>query len=119
MSRLSRVILRVADMDRALAFWRDSVGLDPVFESETFTFLDSGGVQVVLNQVDSPPVPGLTEIVFESADVGADFEAMRARGVPFEVELRPVTSDGGRELLAAHFYDPDGNLASLTGWVQR
>ncbi len=119
MSRLSRVILRVADMERSVSFWRDAVGLQPVFESETFTFLDAGGTQVVLNRVDAPSEPGLTEVVFESERVAAEFEAMRGRGVPFEVELRTVTSDDERDLLAAHFYDPDGNLASLTGWVQR
>lgn len=119
MSRLGRVILRVEDMERSIGFWRDAVGLQPVFESETFTFLDAGGVQVVLNRVGSPPNPGLTEVVFESDDVAAEFEAMRSRGVPFEVELRTVTSDDERDLLAAHFYDPDGNLASLTGWVRR
>lgn len=118
MSRLGRVILRVADMERSVGFWRDAVGLQSVFESETFTFLDAGGIQLVLNQVDSVPAPGLTEVVFESDDVAVEFGAMRGRGVPFEVELRPVTSDGERELLAAHFYDPDGNLASLTGWVR-
>jgi hypothetical protein len=42
---------------------------------------------------------------------------MATRGVPFEVELRPVSTDGERQLLAAHFRDPDGNLASLTGWA--
>lgn len=117
MSRLSRVILRVEDMGRAIAFWRDAVGLAPVFESEDFTFLNAGEAQVVLNRVDSPPEPGMTEVVLESDDVAAEYSAMRARGVPFEVDLRAVTSDGDRDLLAAHFHDPDGNLASLTGWV--
>lgn len=28
-----------------------------------------------------------------------------------------VASDGGRDLFAAHFYDPDGHLVSLSGWV--
>jgi hypothetical protein len=42
---------------------------------------------------------------------------MTAGGVPFEVEPRPVTSDGERTLLAAHFRDPDGHLVSVTGWV--
>ena len=94
-----------------------SVGLEVVFRSEAFGFLEAGSCQVVLNQVADPPVPGATELVFEVEDVSATYEGMAGRGVPFEVELRPVTSDGERDLLAAHFRDPDGNLASLTGWV--
>ena len=117
--RLARVILRVTDMRRALDFWSGMVGLDVLFESPAFSFLEAGGCQVVLNQVDAPESPGQTELVLEVDDVEAAHREMTGRGVPFEVGLRPVTSDGDRDLLAAHFRDPDGNLASLTGWVGR
>ena len=60
-----------------------------------------------------------TEIVMEFDDVRAAYEELSGRGVPFEIELRPVTSDGERDLLAAHFRDPDGHVASVTGWVTR
>lgn len=116
--QLRRVILRVSDMDEALAFWGERVGLDVVFRSPAFSFLDAGGTEVVLNAVSDVPPPGLTELVLEVDDVRAGHAALAARGVPFEVDLRPVTSDGGRELLASHFRDLDGNLASLTGWVE-
>jgi hypothetical protein len=55
----------------------------------------------------------------EFDDVRAAYEELSGRGVPFEIELRPVTSDGERDLLAAHFRDPDGHVASVTGWVTR
>ena len=116
---LARIILRVAEMDRSVRFWAESVGLPVIFQSEAFTFLDAGSCQVVLNQVSDPPGPGATELVLEVEDVSAAYRELAGRGVPFEVELRPVTSDGERDLLAAHFEDPDGNLASLTGWVAR
>jgi hypothetical protein len=55
--------------------------------------------------------------VIEVDDVAAAYGSMKERGVPFEVEPRPVTSDGQRTLLAAHFRDPDGHATSVTGWV--
>ncbi len=55
--------------------------------------------------------------MLEVNDVHASYDKLAARGVPFEVELRVVTTDGSHDLLAAHFRDPDGHLASLTGWV--
>jgi catechol 2,3-dioxygenase-like lactoylglutathione lyase family enzyme len=60
----------------------------------------------------------LTEIVFEVDDVVASHSEMSAKGVPFEVEPRTVTSDGARDLLATHFRDPDGHVASITAWVE-
>ncbi len=44
---------------------------------------------------------------------------MSARGVPFRTPPRAVTGDATRELWAADFRDPDGHLASVTGWVTK
>lgn len=116
--RLQRVILRVTDMERSVAFWSGEFGLDVTFSGGSFTFLDGGGTQLVLNEVDAlPDDTSQTEIVFEVEDVIATHAEMSDRGVTFEVELRAVTSNGGQDLLAAHFLDPDGHLSSLTGWV--
>lgn len=117
--RLARIILRVSDLDSSVGFWAETVGLVPVGRGGVFAFLEGGGVQLALNEVeDRPEDASLTELVFEIDDVRGSFAEMSDRGVPFEVELRPVTSDGSRELLAAHFRDPDGHLASVTGWVE-
>lgn len=116
--RIGQIILRVADLDESVAFWTEKVGLGLAMRSGTFAFLDAGDIQVTLNQVnDRPPDESLTEVVLEVDDVTASYTELADHGVPFEVELRPVTSDGERELLAAHFHDPDGHLASVVGWV--
>ena len=77
----------------------------------------------MLNQVAvAAPSSGLaafTEIVFESPDVMAAYNAMKARGVEFKVVPRIVTTDGTRDLLASDFRDPDGHVLSITGWVPR
>jgi hypothetical protein len=64
-----------------------------------------------------PDDSSLTEIVLGADDVRASYDELADRGVAFEIELRPVTSDGNHELWAAHFRDPDGHLASITGWI--
>lgn len=116
----ARVILRVTDLERSVAFWTEKIGLALLFEAGDFAFLDAGGVQLVLNRASGAPGEvSQTELVFEVEDVAGRFLELQARSVPFEVALRPVTSDGDRDLLAAHFRDPDGHLASVTGWVGR
>ena len=116
--RIGQIILRVSDLDEAVRFWTETVGLTLTLMAGAFAFLDAGDVRITLNQVDDRPVDdSLTEIVFEVDDIHAEHRALLERGVPFEVDLRPVTSDGERELLAAHFRDPDGHFASVVGWV--
>lgn len=116
--RIGRLILRVSDLDRSVEFWSELVGLEVSDRAGSFAFLDGGGVQLALNQVsDAPKDVSLTEVVLESDDVRASYDDLAARGVPLDVALRPVMSDGSRQLLAAHFRDPDGHLCSVTGWA--
>lgn len=118
--RLARIILRVSDIERSTAFWSGPVGLAVVGGGGPFRFLDGGGVQIALNQVDNlGGDDSLTEIVFEVDDIRSTYSEMLARGVRFEVEPRAVMPDDGRDLWATHFRDPDGHLASVTGWVSR
>ena len=121
---LSSVILRVVDIDRALAFWRDGVGLPVQAAGGPFAVLGAGPVAIVLNRADrAAPDPAdglsaLTEVVLEVPDVRAAHAEMSARGVPFRTPPRAVTRQGDRELWACDFRDPDGHLASITGWVR-
>jgi len=123
--RISNVILRVADMDRSLAFYRDRLGLVPRFVSAEFSGFDTGAATLMLNRPAQLPaaasagLAAFSEVVLEAEDVQAAHAALRARGVDFRVDLRVVTSDASRELMAADFRDPDGHLLSLTGWVSK
>lgn len=114
--RVSRIILRVANMERSRAFWVDAVGLTVKGSAGDFIFLDGGPIDLILSRDDADPGHSLTEVVLETDDVMAAYETLRQRGVEFMVEPRAVMSEGGRDLLAAHFRDPDGHLASITGW---
>jgi len=116
---VSTVILRTSDLDRAVGFWSEKVGLALLGRHEAFAFLDAGSVQLALNQIDHEIEDhSMTEVVLEVEDVSAAYHVLSKRGVPFEIEPRTVTSDGVRTLLAAHFYDPDGHAGSITGWVE-
>lgn len=116
--KVSNVILRTNDLERALHFWVGTVGLPLIGRHEAFAFLDGGSVQIALNQVGDPiEDPSMTEVVFEVDDIMEAHAALLERGVDFEVEPREVMGDGTRSLYAAHFHDPDGHAASITGWV--
>jgi catechol 2,3-dioxygenase-like lactoylglutathione lyase family enzyme len=123
--RASRVILRVSDLDRSTAFYRDRVGLKLQSLNEEFAVFDAGGMILMLEHLPKPPsspsagLAAFTEIVLESADVLATHTAMQARGVPFKREPRAVTSDDTRVMYAADFRDPDGHVLSIAGWVPR
>lgn len=120
-SKISNIILRVRDLERSLAFYRDQLGMTVLGASQAFAFLDGGGVTLALNaigeEIEANP-PGLVEVVFEVDDVDASHNALTGVGVQFRLAPRVVMSSEGRDLLAADFRDPDGNVLSITGWRQ-
>ena len=116
--KVSTVILRTSDLDRAVEFWSERVGLALLGRHEAFAFLDGVSVQLALNEVDRQiDDQSATEVVLEVDDIFATHRELSDRGVPFEIDPRVVTTDGTRTMMAAHFYDPDGHAGSLTGWV--
>ena len=121
----ARVILRVSDLDRSTAFYRDRVGLKLQSLNEEFAVFDAGGMILMLEHLPKPPsspsagLAAFTEIVLESADVLGTHAAMQARGVQFKREPRVVTSDAARVMYATDFRDPDGHVLSIAGWESR
>jgi catechol 2,3-dioxygenase-like lactoylglutathione lyase family enzyme len=126
--RIARVVetaLYVDDLDRAVAFYRDALGLRPMDGSQRLTAMDAGGSTLLLlfrrgaTNVGHafpggriPPHDGAGPIHVALAIALEDFEAWEARlaehGV--EVESRVNWSRGGRSL---YFRDPDGHSVEL------
>jgi len=121
----NRIILRVTDLEKSVAFYKDLVGLPLQSVNGEFAVLGTGGAVVMLHQLmlKSPaPSTGLaafTEVVLESPDVLASYRALKARGVAFRIEPTVATTDGTRDLYVADFRDPDGHVLSISGWVAR
>ena len=114
LSRVGFIMLGVSDVQAALPFYRDALGLTVKWAMEDLVFLDAGGVTLVLRpapRTAAAPDGMRTEIVFEVEDIDAAHRSLVARGVTFRVEPRVVTP--GK--LAADFRDPDGHVFSIFG----
>lgn len=108
MIAVSMITLRVSDMDRALRFYRDQVGLTLRHVDGTFHEFDTGGAQLALDTGGAAGAGGAAEVYLEVADLAA----MRA-----ELERRGIAFAGPTEVYAygqlARFADPDGHRLLL------
>ena len=114
LTQVSVVMLGVRDVARALAFYRDKLGLQVQRESPGFAFLNAGGVTLCLSEPAAKvrgQVAGAGEVVFSVEDVTAAYQALQAKGVQFTHEPRNITPT----TRVANFDDPDGNHLSLYG----
>jgi predicted enzyme related to lactoylglutathione lyase len=107
----------VRDFARALAFYRDVLGLPLRFADEKFGFASfaTAGAGFTIAKIDDadPQQRGLagrhTGIAFGVDDLEKTYQAWRAKGVVFP--LPPTKQPWGGTL--AQLADPDGNLLTL------
>jgi DNA-binding CsgD family transcriptional regulator/catechol 2,3-dioxygenase-like lactoylglutathione lyase family enzyme len=103
----------VSDINAAVAWYRDVLGLPHLFTFGTMAFFDCGGIRLYLTQGEGAP-PGESILYFKVADIHAARDALAARGARFDNAPHMIHrhADGTEEWLAA-FRDPDGRPLQL------
>jgi catechol 2,3-dioxygenase-like lactoylglutathione lyase family enzyme len=108
--RLNYAIKFVAEMDKAVAFYRDALGLSPKFESPFWSEFDTGETTLALHPASAENPAGGVQLGF-TVDSLADFYNRRD-------ELGIAFSQPPHEVHGVHlavFRDPDGADNSVTG----
>ena len=119
-ARIGHVHLKVADLDRALGFWRDVIGLEEQQRyGDRAAFLSAGGYHhhVALNTWESlggawppPGTTGLFHVALLYPDRPSLAEAVR-RVIAAGIGLEGASDHGVSE--AVYLRDPDGNGVEL------
>ena len=114
-STVAQVLIPVDDLERAIGFYRDTLGVPFLFTAPPqMAFFQCGGVRLL---VGVPPgghaAPRGSAIYFQVADIGAVAETLMSRGVAFQTSPHVVHRTAEYELWLAEFRDPDGNQLAL------
>ena len=116
---IGQISIRVHDIDRAVAFYRDALGLDFLFDGGPLAFLTCGDVRLMLTKPESDEFDHPSSTLYFRVD---DIEAARAelveRGVPFDDEPHLIARMPDHELWMTFFRDPDRNLHGLMSEVR-
>ncbi len=112
---LRQVAVRVSDVDAALGFYRDILGLDVLFRAGPgLAFLDAGGVRVMLSTPQGAGEPGRNSVLyFHVRDVVGVFEDCVAQGARSERAPALAARIPDHDLWIGFLRDPDGNLVGL------
>ena len=125
--RIAHVGIAVPDIETALAFYRDVLGLEPhppeVADGATIVALPFGDSEVELlapREADGPIArflarrgPGIHHVCYRVADLDAALAACRAAGYRLIDEV-PRTGAGGRRIAFVHPKATAGILLELT-----
>ena len=115
--KIDHVALVVGNIEHALTFWRDALGLelehmqDVPREKSAIAFLPVGGVEVELVQPTSGDSgiakylekrgPGMHHICLEVDDIEAMLAQLKEKGIQL-IHEQPVSGDGGKKYAFIH-----------------
>ena len=110
--------LPVLVMDRAIAFWRDILGLAVIADQPgagmrwVLMQIPGAPTRVHLNPVPNLPVTQLPAMSLIAPNVPALIENLRAAGVAIAGE--PAPAPWNANVMQASFHDSEGNLVLVT-----
>jgi catechol 2,3-dioxygenase-like lactoylglutathione lyase family enzyme len=110
--RLTYAIKYVSDMDRAIAFYRDRLGLELNFESPFWTEFATGETILALHPASDDNPAGSVELGFSVDDLAEFYERREQLGLDFTREPREMHG-----IHIAAIRDPDGAHLSVSSSV--
>ena len=117
---IGQIAITTHDLPAAVAFYRDALGLEYLFEAGTMGFFQCGDVRLMLavpegDELDHPA----STLYFRVEDIHAARAELSERGVAFDDEPHLIARLPDHELWMTFFRDPDLNYLGLMSEVTR
>ena len=115
LARIGQIHLSVSDVDAAVVFYRDVLGLPFLFRvpRQPMAFFDCDGVRLYIGEPETEEYRTRGLVYFAVADMDEAHAELSRRGVAFLDEPHVVHRDDQSEIRMAFFRDPDGNNLAL------
>ena len=119
LDRIGQIAVPVTDVERAIVFYRDTLGMRFLFQAPPgLAFFDLSGVRLMLDGPARARAGNSSVIYYRVEDLEAAFTALSERGVRFEAEPHLIAKMPDHELWMAFLRDPDENLLALMSEVR-
>lgn len=111
---VGQIAIRVKDVARAVAFYRDKLGLKVLLQQANLAVLDCGGVSLFLTPPENATEAGHNSIIyFDVDDIQQTAQTLTAQGVTVVEAPNKVGSLGSIDVWIAIFRDSEENLMGL------
>ena len=114
---VGQISISVTDVDRAGEFYRDTLGIDFLFQvpgTNPMAFFNCAGTRLYINQPENPEHATGSSVIYFTVDSAHEAaEELKSKGVHLVSEPHIIHQTENFTLWMAFFKDPDGNLMSL------
>jgi len=119
LSSIGQIAITTTNLERAVAFYRDTLGMKLLFQVPGLAFFDCAGIRLMLSGAEKPGDQYSSVVYFRVPDILAAAKTLESRGVPFDRPPHLVARMPDHDLWMAFFRDPDRNLLALMAEVAR
>jgi methylmalonyl-CoA/ethylmalonyl-CoA epimerase len=117
LSTIGQIAITVSQVEQAIAFYRDTLGMKLLFQVPNMGFFDCGGIRLMLTGAESSGESHSSILYFKVANIQQAQQVLAARGVVFEREPAMIARMPDHELWMTFFRDLDRNLLALMSEV--
>lgn len=120
LSRIGQIAVNVRDVKRAIAFYRDVLGMEFLFEVPRMGFFNCDGIRLMLAEAESPQSAHPASIIYYGVSNIQDvYDSLTKVGVVFTSAPRRIATVDDHDLWMAFFKDMDENVLGLMSEVPR
>ena len=121
LSEIRQIAVIAHDIDRAVAFYRDQLGMKHLFSvPPKMAFFDCDGIMLMLSLPETPEFDHASSVIyFNVEDIHEATKILTERGVEFREQPTFVADMGTYELWMAFFTDSEKNILALRSEVAR
>ena len=119
LSRIGQIAVVVHDLPRAVAFYRDTLGMRYLFDAPPkMAFFDCGGIRLMLSLPETAEFDHPGSIIYYSVDdIHAAAAVLESRGAAFDSPPHVVARLPHADLWMAFCRDPDRNVLAMMSEV--
>ena len=121
LNQIGQIAFHAEDLDRAVAFYRDTLGMKFLFQvPPALAFFDCGGIRLMIDAIKERETPEIitSMLYYKVADLQAIYETLVLRGVAFESKPHLIAKMPDHELWMAFFRDSENNMVGLMSEVR-
>jgi methylmalonyl-CoA/ethylmalonyl-CoA epimerase len=112
--RIGQIAIHVQNLDRAVAFYRDTLGIPFLFHAGSLAFFRCGDVRLMLSLPEGAGDEQRSSVLYYQVDdIYQAHETLQQRGVQFVDTPHLIAKMGDHDLWMVFFNDSEGNLVGI------
>jgi predicted enzyme related to lactoylglutathione lyase len=120
LGKIRQIAINVHDLERATAFYRDTLGMKLLFEVPNLAFFDAGGVRLMLGKGETPEIDHPGSILYYLVpDIQAAHATLVSKGVQVLREPAFIAPMPDHDLWISDYKDSEDNMFALMSEAPR